>query len=123
MYDKSLILELLNEIDEAFRRIDRRFSTISNPDDFVNNDDGLDRLDAIAMMLIAIGENFKRIDKITNNELLPKYPEIPWQGVKGVRDILAHDYFNIDNEEIYNICNRDLPPLKRTLQKLREELD
>jgi uncharacterized protein with HEPN domain len=78
-------------------------------------------LDAIAMMLITIGENFKRIDKITNSELLPKYSEIPWQGVKGVRDILAHDYFNIDNEEIYIICNRDLIYLKRTVQKMRKQ--
>lgn len=73
MYDRSLVLALLDEIGEAFRRIDRRFSTIFKPDDFVNNDDGLDRLDAIAMMLIAIGENFKRIDKITNSELPLKY--------------------------------------------------
>lgn len=122
MYDRSLILELLDEVGEAIRRIDRRFSTISKPDDFVTNDDGLDRLDAIAMMLIAIGENFKRIDKITNYELLPKYSEIPWQGVKGIRDILAHDYFNIDNEEIFNICKRDLKALKKTVQKMRLEL-
>ena len=122
MYDNSLVLALMDEIEEAFSRIDRRFSIIKTPDDFVNSDDGLDRLDAIAMMLIAIGENIKKIDKITQGELLARHPEIPWPGVKGVRDVLAHDYFNIDNEEIYNICSNDLQPLKLALRKMREAL-
>lgn len=48
MYDKSLVFELMHEIEEAFSRIDRRFSIINNPDDFVSSDDGLDRLDAMS---------------------------------------------------------------------------
>jgi uncharacterized protein with HEPN domain len=117
MYDKALVLELIDEIEEAFGRIDRRFSTIKTADDFINSEDGLDRLDGIAMMLIAIGENIKRIDKTTQGDLLAGYPEIQWPGVKGVRDVLTHDYFNIDNEEIYNICTNDLEPLKQALKK------
>ena len=65
MYDKSLVIELLDEIDEAIRRIERRFSGITEADDFIRNDDGLDRLDAIGMMLIALGENVRRLDKVT----------------------------------------------------------
>ncbi|MBA3027984.1 MAG: DUF86 domain-containing protein [Desulfobacteraceae bacterium] len=122
MYDKSLVLELLVEIDEAVRRIHRRFSDISTANDFVDNDEGLDRLDAISMMLIAVGENFKKIDKITRGEFLAGFPEIQWPGVKGVRDVLAHDYFNIDNEEIYNICKNDLPILNDVLKKMRDKL-
>jgi uncharacterized protein with HEPN domain len=121
MYDKSLILDILDEIDEAIRRIERRFSDIKRPDDFIQTDAGFDRLDAIGMMLIAIGENIKRLDKITAGKLLAHYPEIHWPGVKGVRDILAHDYFNIDSEEIYNICVNDLESLKRVLRQMRED--
>jgi uncharacterized protein with HEPN domain len=122
MYDKMLVLGLLDEIEEAFRRIDRRFSMIRSPDDFLNSDDGIDRLDGIAMMLIAIGENIKKVDKITEGKLLAVHPEIQWPGVKGVRDVLAHDYFSIDNEEIYNICMKDLPLLKKVVTKMRDEL-
>jgi uncharacterized protein with HEPN domain len=122
MYDKTLLLELFDEIDEAIRRIERRFSGISTPSDFTKNDDGLDRLDAIVMMLISMGENIKRIDKMTAGTLLPKRPEIQWPGVKGVRDLLAHDYFDIDAEEIYTICSRDLAPLKSALRYLRGEI-
>ena len=64
MYDRSLLLELFIEIDEAIRRIERRFAGINSPEDFTRNDNGLDRLDGISMMLISISENIKRIEKI-----------------------------------------------------------
>ena len=64
MYDRSLLLELFIEIDEAIRRIERRFARINSPEDFTRNDNGLDRLDGISMMLISISENIKRIKKI-----------------------------------------------------------
>jgi len=123
MYEKSsLILEILDEIDEAIRRIERRFAGVASPDDFTGSDQGLDRLDAIAMMLIAVGENVKRLDKITEGTLLGHYPDIHWPGVKGIRDVLAHEYFNIDAEEIYNICCNDLQPLKKALRQMRKHV-
>jgi len=90
MFDRSLVLEQIAAAEEAIRRIERRFEVITAPDDFVSSDEGLDRLDAIAMMLIAIGESIKKIDKITRGKLLEGFPEIHWPGVKGTRDILAH---------------------------------
>ena len=74
------------------------------------------------MMLIAVGENVKRLDKITKGTLLGQYPDIHWPGVKGIRDVLAHEYFNIDAEEIYGICRNDLEPLKEALRKMRNQL-
>ena len=120
MYDKNLIIELLNQIDEAIQKVERRFVGISSPDDFTKSDDGSDRLDAIAMMLIAIGENIKNIDKISGKTILQNYPEIHWPGVKGVRDILAHDYFNIDPEEIFTICAKDLALLKTAIESIHK---
>ena len=39
------------------------------------------------MLIIAIGDSLKNIDKITDYKLLPQYPEIDWKGAKGMRDI------------------------------------
>lgn len=64
MYNRSLLLELFIEIDEAIRRIERRFAEINSPDDFTRNDNGLDRLDGISMMLISISENSKGLKKL-----------------------------------------------------------
>jgi uncharacterized protein with HEPN domain len=92
MYNRSLLLELFLEIDEAIRRIERRFIDINSPDDFINNDNGLDRLDGISMMLISISENIKRIEKTAGTDFLNQYPDIPWSSIKGIRNILAHAY-------------------------------
>ena len=119
MSERSLLLELLLEVEEAIRRIERRFTGIQKADDFIANDDGLDRLDGISMMLIALSENVRRIDRIIGNDLDNHYPEIPWSDVKGIRNILAHDYFDIDPEEVYKICANDLAILKQALAKMR----
>ena len=121
MYDRSLLLELFIEIDEAIRRIERRFADINSPEDFTRNDNGLDRLDGISMMLISISENIKRIEKIAGTDFFKRYPDIPWLSIKGIRNILAHDYFNIDAEEIYKVCSSDLEPLKQVLARMRDE--
>jgi uncharacterized protein with HEPN domain len=121
MYDRSLKFELLLELEEAIRRIERRFNGIQNADDFIANDDGLDRLDGISMMLIAISENIRRLDRIMGENLENRYPEIPWSDVKGIRNILAHNYFDIDPEEIYGICTHNLVILKRVLAEIRND--
>jgi uncharacterized protein with HEPN domain len=122
MCDRSLLFELLLELEEAIRRIERRFTRIQKADDFITDDDGLDRLDGISMMLIAISENIRRLDRLMAESLANRYPEIPWSEIKGIRNILAHDYFDIDPEEIYRICREDLAILKRVLGKIRHDL-
>lgn len=74
------------------------------------------------MVIEAIGESFKNLDKITNNELLPLYPSIEWREVKGVRDVIAHHYFDIDANEIFAIVNNDLDSLKDAIHFFREVL-
>ena len=69
MYDRDLVIELCSQILEAAGRIERRFEPIKNPDQFLSSDDGIDRLDGIAMMLIVIGESIKNLDKVTEGAL------------------------------------------------------
>lgn len=122
MHDRLLLLQLFLEINEAIRRIERRFTGINTPDDFTRDDEGLDRLDSISMMLITISENIRRIDKVIGSELLNTYPDINWAEIKGIRNILAHDYFDIDPDEIHNICSTELVQLKQTLEKIRSDI-
>jgi uncharacterized protein with HEPN domain len=104
---------------DAVERINRRFVGITTPNDFLATDINHDKLDAIAMLLIAVGESFKKIDKETEGSFLKKYPDIDWKGVIGVRNILAHDYFDIDVEVIFKICQRDIPQLIKTLEQMQ----
>ena len=112
MSDKEMmILATLRDIRYSIELIQKRFKNIKSSDDFLINEEGLEKLDSISMRLIAIGEGFKNIDKLTENKLLPNYPTINWKGVKGVRDILSHHYFDMDAETIFVICNEYLDEL------------
>jgi uncharacterized protein with HEPN domain len=40
-------------------------------------------------------------------DILPTYPSIPWKQVKGLRDIIAHHYFDVDASQIFWILSND----------------
>ena len=60
--DKSTTIELIDFILESIRLINRRFKSIKSSDEFLESDDGLDKLDAISMRIQAIGEALKNLD-------------------------------------------------------------
>jgi uncharacterized protein with HEPN domain len=111
---KQMILSTLEDIKFSINLIQKRVKNIANSDDFLKDDDGLEKLDSISMRLVAIGEGFKNIDKLTENKLLSNYSTIPWKEVKGIRDILSHHYFDLDSEVIFEICQNELDQLLKT---------
>jgi uncharacterized protein with HEPN domain len=122
MYDKDLVRDILMQIENSASVIEERFSVVNSVDDLMDTPRGRERLDALCMQLIAIGESLKSIDKITDRELLQHYPDIDWKGAKGIRDIISHHYFDLDAEEIYYVCDAQLPGLHQAIHKMIEEL-
>ncbi len=112
MSDSELARDILTNIMIAIGHIERRFEGIDCADDFVLDNFGIDRLDGITMMLIATGEQLKRLDQALGIDLDILYPEIDWKGAKGVRDFLSHHYFIVDAEIIFDICQNKLEGLK-----------
>ena len=82
MYDRDLVREILSQILKALDTVIYRFEPVKTLADFTGSPTGMEKLDAICMQLIAIGEGLKNVDKITNNSLLSQYPEINWKGAK-----------------------------------------
>jgi len=121
MPDPALIKDILRQLLEAVGRVERRSAGIGTANDFVTSVEGIDRLDAICMMLIAIGESCKHLDKITDGKLLARYPSIDWKGVKGIRDIMSHQYFDIDAEVVFSVCKKHIPELKTTFEAMLRE--
>ena len=66
----------LRNIKKVLELINERRANVASADDFLHSPDGMMRLDAICMNLIAIGEATKNLDKITKGELFPSYPEM-----------------------------------------------
>ncbi len=122
MYDPELLVEKLQTLLEALERIPRRFADIASPGDFTSSDRGIDRMDAICMILIAAGEEIKNIDQKTEGKLLSRYPDIKWRGVMGVRDVLAHGYFQVNADQLFNICQNDIPTLIGAIKSMIKEV-
>ncbi|MES1945476.1 hypothetical protein PC39_15212 [Salinisphaera sp. PC39] len=118
----ALIVERLEDVLEALERIPRRFTGISTPEDFYDTAEGQDRLDAICMVLVGVGEAFKQVDRKTDGKLLARYPGVDWTGVKGVRDVIAHGYFDVDAEQVFAICRNDIPVLIETVLAMLNDL-
>lgn len=113
---KSIALDILEDILAAIEKVEERTKEINTIDDFLCSSSGMVLLDATCMLLIAIGESLKNLDKTTNGVLLPTYPSIPWKNVKGLRDIIAHHYFDVDASQILWIIKNELSPLKKAIQ-------
>jgi uncharacterized protein with HEPN domain len=123
MSDIPLLREILSQILEGIRRIERRFAGIATAQDFLKEEQNLDRLDAIGMMLIAIGESLKKFERSGGKALMDQHTEIDWKGAKGVRDFLSHHYFDLDAEVVFAICRDRIPQLKETIRAMQSELN
>ena len=123
MFDSGLLLERLQTVLTALERIPRRCAGISQPSDFEASPDGIDRMDAICMILIAAGEEFKKIDRQTEGNLFARYPQVRWRAAIGLRDVLAHGYFDVDTAQLYTICTERIPPLIETLKTMVKDIE
>ena len=119
---KSIALDILEDILSAIGRLEDRTKDVQTTDDFLCSSSGMVLLDATCMLLIAIGESLKNLDKTTDGKLLPTYPSIPWKNVKGMRDIIAHHYFDVDASQILWIIKNEIAPLKTAIQFFINEL-
>jgi uncharacterized protein with HEPN domain len=75
-------------------------------------------LHAVVRNLEVIGEAIKGVPAVVRE----RYPEIAWQRIAGLRDILIHQYFEIDVEIVWDVVTSKLPPLKQQLQLVLQDL-
>ena len=122
MLDKEFTLEVLRQIEESTQKIIDRFQIIDKPGDFTDTPAGMEKMDAICMMLIVIGESLKNLDKITGQKFLSQYPDVDWEKAKGMRDIITHHYADINAETVFFTCKRKIPQLLSTIQKMTNDL-
>ena len=94
--------DLLEQIHHAILDLKEWNKDIENPDAWLTSADGMKTLAADCMLIEAIGEGFKKLDSITGKQLLPARPEIPWKQVMGMRDHIAHGYFDINSDLVWD---------------------
>ena len=70
--------------------------------------------DAVVRRLEIIGEAAGRVSRLTQE----KYPNLPWQAMKGTRNRVIHEYDSIQLDIIWDIVNGDLPALVKELENI-----
>ena len=104
--DKNCLQNILDSIN----KIDNYTQLFHNADELYNDNKSFD---AVLMNFVIIGEMvFKLSDEFKQNN-----SSVDWSNIKGFRNIIAHQYFGIDAEEVWGIVHNELPNLKRELEK------
>jgi uncharacterized protein with HEPN domain len=122
MFDKELVIEILQQVKYAIDRILSTADTIIIPEDYATTLVGVERLESTCMLLTAIGESIKNIDKRTNKTFLNDYTSIEWKKLMAMRDIIVHRYFDIDAEIVFDVVKNKLPDLKNTVSLMITDL-
>jgi uncharacterized protein with HEPN domain len=113
----DLIL-LLTPLRQALERIERKAKPLLNDPALLEQEEGQDLLDVICMQFLAAGEALKRLEKLRPGLLAASFPEIDWKGAMGFRDVIAHQYFDLDAEQVLLICQEALPGVLDAIRSL-----
>jgi len=103
----------LQDMWESILAIEEYAESLSE-DEFYSNRQAQD---AIVRRLEIIGEAVKNIDENFRN----KYPQIPWKKIAGMRDIIAHEYFGVKLDRVWDVVRKDLSELKEKIRTVMEE--
>ena len=107
--DKQRLLHILDSISEI-----EQYTSGANLEDFLSN----------SMMRFATIKQIEIIGEAANyisDEIKAKYFEIQWRQIIGLRHILVHEYFGIDDQLIWQIIMNDLPKLKEDIRQVIKE--
>jgi uncharacterized protein with HEPN domain len=114
-------LLLLTPLREALERVARKAEPLLADRSLLDQEEGQDRLDVICMQFLAAGEALKRLEKLEPGLMVSRFPDIDWKGAMGFRDVIAHQYFDLDAEQVLLICQEALPGLVSAIRSLEKQ--
>lgn len=98
------------DILESVKKI-QEYTTLLTEEEF----DKADSIrDAVLMRLAVIGESTSKIP----TEIRDKYPAIAWRKIIALRNIIVHDYTNIDTKRIWSVIQTDIPEFQKQMIEL-----
>jgi uncharacterized protein with HEPN domain len=101
---------------DAIRSIDQYTASFTSAEELYES---RVHFDATLMSFVVIGEMVDRI----SDEFKASHTALDWKNVKGLRNIIAHDYFGVDAEEIWQICKTQIPALRVEVEKVLNTFD
>lgn len=116
---KTYLKVSIEEID----LIEKMSAGIKSPQDFGQSITGMTVFRACGMSIQYITENFIKIRNKVTADFFSSYKQVPWKAVFGMRNVIAHEYTDIDDEAVFNTIHNDMPVLKETAEKILVDLD
>ena len=113
MCKKDRIISYIQTAIDEIELAEKMSEPIVEPDDFGKNLNGMTIFRACSMSIQCITENFIKVRNNTKSGFFKKYNTIPWKEVFGMRNFIAHEYANVDEEAIFTTLKTDLPALKQ----------
>ena len=102
----------LEDILESCGKI-LRFTSRMSFDEFVEDEK---TYDAVVRNLEIIGEAAKNVP----DDIRLRYPGIEWRKIGGLRDVIAHEYFGIDNDIVWDIIQNKVESLQEEVRRIME---
>lgn len=120
---KDRIKTYLKVSIEEINLIEKMSAGIKSPQDFGQSITGMTVFRACGMSIQYITENFIKIRNKVTADFFSSYKQVPWKAVFGMRNVIAHEYTDIDDEAVFNTIHKDMPVLKETAEKILADLD
>lgn len=127
---ESLSSDILEQIRETLLSIRKSIDLLlewneglESADEWHDSSNGMQKLAANCMLIEAIGEAVKKVDKRAGREFLNQRPEIPWQDVMSMRNHIAHGYFDLDDAYVFSVIQNDLTPLSKAIIFLIKDVE
>lgn len=115
--DATGIRDRLEDILESIELIEQWSDGMTELHDFMISPTRVMAFNACVMRLQVIGEHVGRLLK-EESKPLEKYNHIPWNAIYGLRNIISHEYANIDEAIVVSVINDDLPSLKSVVKEM-----
>jgi uncharacterized protein with HEPN domain len=100
----------LEDIETACQKV-LRFTAGSTFKQFTKDDE---KFDAVLRNLEIIGEAIKHIP----DEIQRQYPLVKWRKIAGFRDIVAHHYFGVSDEIVWDVIQNEIPELLKQIKEI-----
>ena len=105
-----------NRLEHMLQAIERicRYTKGKNFEDFIADD----------MMYYAVVKNIEILGEASNmlnEEFRQAHPKTPWKQVNGMRNYIVHEYFQVDNNVVWDVITNDLPVLEQQIKEYLTE--
>lgn len=120
--DIDRVILTLRSINKTVDELMDWNKNVSSVEDYYSTQTGMQLLAANCTLITAIGEGINRINRIISDYLSTYYPNIPWNAIVGMRNHIAHGYFDFDADLIFVAVKEEIPILKETIEKALRSL-